>query len=774
MSESKSKRLRIRFSIRALLILFAIVAVVAGLVGRTFTDHLQEQRLAQRLKESGAEVMLVSIPPKGFMNGLIYRNGGKQFFGRIIGVSFGHGDVFTDEVAAEIGRLSHLLNLRLQSISVSDRQVTEIAKCRSLESLQINLDSKVRTGQRILQLEKQLLNLKLRMPAMAEALEELGVENVDRTLATWEIKQLKETLPQMQGTVTKLNELKTTEIVRPTDAGLESLKNHPSLRDLSISGCNVSDDMLRDILGTLNLDSEIELVLLQRRRNEVQMTGAVITVNHRGIAATDWPPIRSVDYQQFARKKSVSLLVNNLPMDLERLHYVIDDRLEWALFLPELANGPRLKLKDFLKEMAPYRNRVASISAEVATDVVDLIGEFPKVRYLAIREPSDNLDELLQYVYEMRELRGLSIDGALIVDDQVDALAKLTQLKSLHLPRAAITSSGLQALMDSGLQLDELVLPNFYAGLETKIIASGLAKSVRCEFSPKFSGGRSSNDGTSETVRALKGAKFPRPANSPFRPEDHILYQQRRYLLGNDRFKRTPFRVAVENPIVDLRAALNVTDEINDPLDQLIEDPPVLSPLKVESNQPENPKGLINEKLYREQLSNLFGSLAYWYERQGEPQKAVEMRIRQHAWHDVRPNYVSLSELFASNLDSEQIREWQSLFFIEVTDGETTIEQAPSPMVSEWHTESFRGVPILVPPGKHVALSSVNSLQLEVHVRSRYFESKPMLTNKVNSNQVEIPMGNELIFVERKYFPIKITVGEPLMAAQLDETRETQ
>ena len=84
----------------------------------------------------------------------------------------------------------------------------------------------------------------------------------------------------------------------------------------------------------------------------------------------------------------------------------------------------------------------------------------------------------LEDVRHLRELRVLELPDAQVADADISVINSMRSLEELVLPRACITSVGLQELIDGPLRLELLALPETHESWETRVLESGVAKKV--------------------------------------------------------------------------------------------------------------------------------------------------------------------------------------------------------------------------------------------------------------------------------------------------------
>ena len=102
-----------------MLILFALIAIGAGFIGRPVNNYLRENRVAKSLEDAGAEVSIKIVPPTGeWVERFLYRIGNRSAFRRIVKVNFDHGDTFSDEMAEQMAGLPNLVELELSLIHI--------------------------------------------------------------------------------------------------------------------------------------------------------------------------------------------------------------------------------------------------------------------------------------------------------------------------------------------------------------------------------------------------------------------------------------------------------------------------------------------------------------------------------------------------------------------------------------------------------------------------------------------------------------------------------
>lgn len=257
-----------------------------------------------------------------------------------------------------------------------------------------------------------------------------------------------------------------------TNEGIQVLRSHPSLNTLSVYGCNVSDQALREVLDSLALDdTNTDRVMEERQRNEFVLTGAAIQIRSE----------HDKEFAQFVMRDSV--------VDFDRLRHVLANELEWRLVFPRHVplnnlNPEGFRIRDFLKELAPYKDRVAHVVAgRIDPQLFDLLKELPNLETLVSAAEDDVLIGLSDYLEERPDNAGLhlSITNRFVNDEDIDNLFKLHKLKSLELHKAIITSIGLKKLMDSQIQLEHLRLPVNYAEFSEQLFESGIAKEVTCD-----------------------------------------------------------------------------------------------------------------------------------------------------------------------------------------------------------------------------------------------------------------------------------------------------
>ena len=786
------RKTRFRFSIRTILILFAIVCVVAGLIGRTINDHRREQRIAKRIEDLGADVMFATVPPTDFASRLIYRFGGRKFFGRIVNVEFDFGDEMTDAAAKEIGLLPNLLRLKIEAVPISDEQLAGIAKAPKLKALQIHQDGRILANQRVRQLNSQLNKIELESAAVEMDLD-MALADGSRASEGYQAALLELTAKssRIQEQLLRLAALNKKNNERAiTDAGIQSLVNHPELERLTIYGCPVSDKVLGEVLDSLNLEAETQKVLADRRQNEIMLCGAVIRLKpDKGLCS-------------FELRDSI--------VDFARLDYIIPRNLDWELVFPahvplDNSNPGGFRVDDFLKEIKPFEERVTTIAAYRAQEALfEVLSAFPNLDTLDAMSGDNLLSVLPDDSDAANSIRKLQFECRCVLDDDVESITKLKSLKSLDMPLAMLTSHGLKRLMNSELRLDELKLNSCYESCADQLVASGLTTAVewkrdslvkamskiphmrelirtrRSLFSDSGLGISHVVPDETRTADALKNlpvaldiAEFPRPTGKQFRPEDYFLFHQRKLLWELPLFEPSPSE-RLDSHLELLKATLNRTGEIDVPIEKVIASPPRLQNTYelAELNKS------ISRAKYELQLSQLFGALAHRYELHEEFEVATEMRIRQFAWQprfiqgsDDVPGDFQWSAPQKAFLKTKKGERFRGLFFLVADNEPTTLEAPTKTMICDWFQGEPLGVPVFAGTNRQFVSVTSNSESLKVSApKFKTMVVSGKRTRKTGRYEAKIPPGHDLVFVQRQHFPIKVTVNKRKLITQAELT----
>ncbi len=750
---------RFRFSMRALLVLFALIAIAAGLLGRTINGYLQERRVEKRLESTGADVMLSVVPPTETIGKLLYRFGFRDIFHRVINVEYDPSDQWSNYLASEISKLPHLKRLKLEGVAVTDEQLKIIAESPELRSLEIHLDTRLLAVQRervlsstVVTLENEIddLNMQLQDSTISEA-EQTRMR--DRVEACWDALEL-----EKEKLAPKLFEDAAPPTV--TDEGLLSLVDHPSLNSLSIRGCGVTDDAIRAVMTSIGVpSSNVELTVRRRFQDELMLSGT-------SICAID----ETTGKRQFnipADAKLVRVEVRDSFTDLARLPFTLPPKAKWELSFPRHVplngrNEGGFRIADFLRDLAPHADRVQSIVAEDGSpELWEVVAHCPKVSRLTLRGDGE-VD--LRLMREFPSLEELYLDNAVILDQDVPDLAKLKNLKLLSLSASALTTHGLQELADSGLRLEELRLPGGYAAFEDYVRDLEVAKRVRCEgpgpvkwfFSeaahvlgnfgqnPDQPGKRDWElriQGVIQSIeRAISQAEFPWPEGSPYRPEDAMLYLQRRALLAWWKVGKS------EEALKQLKDSLQRTPQANVAIEKLIREAPHLR-LKFASQHTDAPQAHLREW---SQLSEIYGVIADDLQGNDRFTEALEMRVRQTAWAPHAsvplPTDLELAELCHKAADSPEALTLKRYFFL-LPKGSGEQYKRPTNM-AEWKPGKPRGIAVLAPKDKQLTMISSNDGPLKVHV-----EGVPI---QVRDKRAILPATTQIAYVDEGSFPISV------------------
>ena len=296
MNSTKNKPRRFRFSIRAILILFVLIAITAGIIGRPVNNYLRENRVAKSLEDAGAEIKLEVVPPASeWVERFLYRIGYRSAFRRIVQVNFEYGDTFSAELAEQMAELPNLAKVDFHLIPLSNEQLKILARSKSLEDLTIAQETKAVAWHRL-------------------------------TVATpFRMKAMHHAISQLRFAQSAPNETDTAPVTL-TDEGVLALKNHPTLRQLTLLGCHVSDDTYDLVLRSLsveNRDLRAEEALFERRLFEIDASG--LELGGRPIPNSE----------------KAAFIVPGRFNDLVRLKYILPASAKWELRFP-------LALRDYL------------------------------------------------------------------------------------------------------------------------------------------------------------------------------------------------------------------------------------------------------------------------------------------------------------------------------------------------------------------------------------------------------------------------------------------
>ena len=742
MSKTETKK-RFRFSIRAMLILLALIAITAGLIGRPVNNYLRENRIAKRLEDAGADIKLEIVPPTGdWMERFLYRIGYRSAFRRIVRVNFAYGDTFSDELAEQLAGLPSLSGLGFGSVPVSNKQLKSLSRSRSLRVLGIRQETKKNAWAR----------------------------QLNSSVPTFSVPKMPP--PALD------------------DDGVLVLLNHPSLQNIVLHGCHVSNAVYGQVLQSLasNRDPQEEeefpaigfgsgspveyeayvdsglsrLVaaeLVNRRSREIQSSGVRVFAKNR---------TRSMSNADVLVLK----LQANTMTDFTRLQYVLPTSAKWELHLSSDFELGDSELKSLLFELRPYATRIVSIEAFGGTPelpaILEVCPELDELRIhtSVVREVS--VDPVLMLPYEVihsaPSVSGFERD---VVDDYLDNLTSLKKLKRLHIPNAAITSIGLQKLIEADLKLDEIHLPDTFREFVPRIKQSGLAKSVsafgrhaiRMPRKPEkltFSDSAVDSKQLREHVgvirrfsTVLKHASFPRPNDSPRRAEDVLLADQRREILSlvEDCDEVSP-KLAIE--LIEETFAIAPASQLS--VEDLIDQLSHPQPHELNSFQSE-----LHDDAMKHQTARLFGCLAQNYESMGEIEKALESRVRQLAWWppklmESRPLHLNqgLADLCHKPSESPLAKKLRKLLFLQAKE-----EQTEYSVPVDGFADIGRGnfVPMLAPKGSQFSTIRSSRAAFEIDL-----PSDGRLGN--SSGIINVPDGHPVVYIERRFFPVTVSVAK--------------
>ena len=776
MNKTKPKK-RFRFSVRTLLIVFALVAVLAGLLGGTLSGYLREVRVAKALEQDGADVLLALVPPKRTVNRLLYRFGARKIFHRVINIEFEVDDQITDAMASSIGRLPNLLRLKIEGAVVSDEQLSIIANAPSLKQLTLHRDGKLITAQKAFAKDEKMQETKALIGVLSSELEQ------PQAISRYSDDEVKAMEARLEKLVASLDVEAQPEPNDPRDFGDDGLRaftNHPSLQSISVLGCKVSDDALRDVLNSLNSEEDVDQIIRQRRFDELTLCGAQVLglaeqVNVPKVdgeeefdldlffltnpAPPPSSPLRALEAFRRARQrrqrdeKAKSLYVEleeaayvlirprDSLVDFSRLSYVLPKGKDWILHLAKHVpldgkNQNGFRVKNFIEELKPHQNRIRAIVAE--------------------RDEA----ELWDIVEQCKNVESVILNESLLSDDDLASIMELTSLKRLAIPNALITTVGLKRLMDSELSLDQITLPKSFTPFTSMIQASGLAKKVVCSGEPDIRLGNpdirliamAPSSLTDRLEQRIVHADFPWPANSPRRPEDEMLYHQRLVMLNAARVLRS------KDSVERLNASLKRTPQVNVPVEELMANAPQLR-LKYAKQHANDAAAFLKDW---QQIAEIYSCMAETHERDSKFEQALEMRVRQVAWAQMSPSTRfpkdrELAELCQLAPDTPRTKLFKQCFFLQANANTTEFEKPPQHM-AEWHPQKPKGVPVLAPPGRELhRIRSKKKLSVRTELNP---ESK--LESNPSSEQatVILPARTSIAYVDRSSFPITVETEE--------------
>ena len=743
----KSKPMRLRFSIRAMFILCAVIAVAAGIVGRPVSNYLRENRAVQTLGLAGAEITLELIPPTERMDSLLYRLGHRSAFRHVSKVEFDREDEFSDEMAELLASLPHLSRLTFEYVPVSNAQLKRLAGSKSLEEVGIALETK---------------------PPL--------------DLSMWSAAPSKTTpLP-----------------VTLTDEGILAFQDHPTLRWITLRGCHVSDDVYRSVLQSITKNprdktddpfrSAVAAEIDARRLFEIKTSGVRIDARIGSDGFEKLTP--TID----GNAKTLVLRPQGTAIDMARLQYVLSKSAKLDLRFPRDVELGSYGLKELLKEVKPYQDRIVAVTAfDTTHELWAILEQCPNLESLRIlgrleRRPFDSSQpspkEPVFVMSHRTVLSNVSPDGLNneVVDHHLNDLVRLTSLKQLHIPNAAITSTGLQKLMDSKLKLDKLRLSNICREFVPLIEQSGLAKSVIADgnlttgmprtyvlfdaFGSPIIQQAKQTEGPLAVIRykaLLRGATFPGPADIPRRPEDHLRFQLRRRIIEIED------QISPKYAVKLIEETLNTSKGIQISVEELLERMasrqlgqfPLVRSTASRRKSVIPPKGGTrnDEATDESQIPLLYAALARHYETLGQIEKALEMRVRQLACSLTHPSKVRSMErdqdlrgLCQEPCETPVAKKLRDLLFLVINE-EQTEYSAPTHTFADFQTGPKDIVPLLAPKGKQFA--SITSPEPDLQINYLQWED-----GRENVAKSEIPSGHQVAYVERKFFPISVSLAD--------------
>ncbi|HEY3901323.1 MAG TPA: glycosyltransferase [Chthoniobacter sp.] len=250
---------------------------------------------------------------------------------------------------------------------------------------------------------------------------------------------------------------------------LRSLKDLPSLEDVSFARTSITNDMLAELLGlsqVARLDFSNTRITDQGLVHLKDMQG----LRELSLSGTQINGSGFVDLANLTRLQTLNL--QNTPLDdrgvahlaglkeLRRLE-LSGTRLTDAAIEP-LAQLPRLQYLDLY-----------------GTGVTDAglarLGQMTALRYCYLTNTRIT-DAGIEHLRTLTDLEELGLDGTLLTDQGLARLAPLTNLRSLRLSRTKVTETGLShlALMPNLDRLELASLPVTNASLKTLAGVSGL------------------------------------------------------------------------------------------------------------------------------------------------------------------------------------------------------------------------------------------------------------------------------------------------------------
>jgi len=702
-----------------MLIFCAVMAVVAGIAGRPVGNYLRENRAMKTLGLAGAEITLELVPPTELMDSLLYRLGHRSAFRHIAKVEFDREDEFSEEMAELLASLPHLSRLTFEYVPVSNAQLKHLAQSQSIKEMGIALETK-------------------------SSVMDLPMENATPSKPQPKPTPLPATL---------------------TDEGILAFQHHPTLRWITLRGCHVSDDVYRSVLQSLTKDprdkkddpfrSAVAAEVDARRLFEIKTSGVRID------AKIGSDGVEKLTLAIDGNAKTLVLRPQGTTIDMSRLQYVISKSAKLDLRFPRNVELGDYGLKVLLNELRPYQDRIVAVTAFDTTPelwaILERCPNLKELRILARLErrtisSSQKPDPTKPHTFVVLfrgVLLNVSPEGLNneVVDHHLDNLVRLTGLEQLHIPNAAITSTGLQKLMDSNLKLERLRLSNICREFVPLIERSGLAESVVADgilttgmprtfqvfdaFGSPVGQQPQKSEGLSAIRRykaLLREATFPRPADCPRRPEDHLRFQLRRRII------EIADRISPQRAIELIEETLSTSVDLLIPMEELLE--------RMASRQLEQfplVRSTTNDEATdASQIPKLYAASARHYETLGQIERALEMRVRQLACSTSTSKARSieldsdLPRLCHRPCETQLAKKLRDLLFL-VIDEDQTVYSAPTHTYADSHAGQMI-VPVLAPKGKQFA--------------------------SITSSASELPFGHQVAYVERKFFPITVALAD--------------